>query len=222
MDKPLENETSTQDALDPISTLHKELNMNQPVSLPSRTDSARIAPETNAASAMVLPFRKSIWRQTTRYQFENCSRQQFKAISQLYDVIASKYRIEFPDLTDTLALADAINAMPDDPAPETDRSLVGSIVDYLQYATRLRGVQIPTAICALAVLKEGRYAPMDGKVARGLVTLNIVTDEVGEALVGRNVAAFARVYTAMVLPAWHRALLERSHEQADAYWASQS
>ena len=170
--------------------------------------------------ALVLPFRKSIWRKSTDYQFGNCSPDEFNVVAQLYDVISAKLRIAFPNLADSLALVMAIASLPDEPAEAGRDGLEAAIKLFLSRAILLRGIGIAVAICALAVLKNGRYAPIDRKVVSGLLNLGILTGGDANFLLGNDIGEFARVYTMTVLPAWHTETQRRTPEQADAYWAS--
>ncbi|WP_321935179.1 hypothetical protein [Paraburkholderia sp. J8-2] len=170
--------------------------------------------------AVVLPFRKSIWRKTTDYQFGGCSQEEFKVLSQLYDVISAKLQIAFPNLADSVALASAIDSLPDDPATAESSELETAIKAFLIRALRLRGIGIAVAVCALAVLKGGRYAPIDRKVVGGLLNLGIVTAIDAKALLRNDVTEFARVYAFTVLPEWRKETQRRTPEQADAFWAS--
>lgn len=113
-----------------------------------------------------------------------------------------------------------MDALPDDPAGAECSDLKERIELFLQRAMSLRGIGVAVAVCALAVRKGGLYAPVDRKVAGGLVNLGIVTAEDGRALLRTDIRAFARVYATSVLPAWHAEIQRRTPEQADAYWAS--
>lgn len=167
-----------------------------------------------------LPFRKSIWTPTGGYQFGGCTRREFSWVSRIYDVFRAKLNIAFPSLSSCVALAYAIAALPDDPAPVAPTVLEAAIGAFLLATRQLPSVSTATAICTLAVFKDGRYAPIDRKVVAGLVNGGIVGAAEADALLGQNVAAFSYVYVHKVLPEWQRETRRRGPPEADAFWAS--
>ncbi|MFM0526419.1 hypothetical protein PQR11_15710 [Paraburkholderia strydomiana] len=167
-----------------------------------------------------LPFRKSIWTPTNGYQFGDCTRREFGWVSRIYDVFRAKLNIAFPSLSSCLALADAVAALPNDPEAVAPIVLEASIGAFIRATRQLPSVNIATAICTLAVFKDGRYAPIDRKVVTGLFNLGVVDAAQADALLSQNVAAFSRVYVCQVLPEWHRETQRRSPPQADGFWAS--
>jgi hypothetical protein len=60
----------------------------------------------------------------------------------------------------------------------------------------------------LAVVSKGAFAPMDQKLAAGLLKLGYIEDHGAEALNSANVEDFAAVYVGEVIPRWRDA---RSH-----------
>lgn len=168
------------------------------------------------------PFRKSIWEITGDYRFDKCTEQELDDVALVYDIMAAKLRIAFPTPAVCRGLIVAITTLPDDPAAVPTAELIPMIDQYLHTTKSMRGVGITAAICSLAVLTQGRYAPMDQKVAKGLQNLGVVTAEEVRQLTGSaiRIGSFVQIYATKVLPAWYAETQKRVPEQADAYWGS--
>ncbi|MGA7779095.1 MAG: hypothetical protein WCA85_15495 [Paraburkholderia sp.] len=176
------------------------------------------------------PFRTSIWKRTDNYRFAECSPRELENASFVFDVVAAKHRIPFPSVGDCNELLKQIAALPDDPQAMSSTQLVKALEAFLRTTKRMLGVGVPTAMCLLAVVKRGAYAPMDTKFAMGLLCGEAITKDQAESLTSKRLAsysaksiqAFVNAYVYSVMPAWQEALHVRSPEQADAYWASKA
>lgn len=168
------------------------------------------------------PFRKSIWTNSGDYHFGKCTEHELDGIAQVYAVVAAKLQIAFPTPAVCKELLTAVAAVPDDPSSCSAIDLIPTLEQYLRASKSMRGVGIPVAICVLAVIKEGRYAPIDRKTAAGLHTLGVVTEEEVQHLTGAAIHRFVRVYANKVLPAWCREIQQRLPAHADAYWGAQA
>ena len=90
---------------------------------------------------------------------------------------------------------------------------------YLEGIRTIYGVGIKVAVCMLAVLSKGRFPPIDEKVVKGLVNLQLVTREDGRILNGQNVQAFSKVFVRQVHRHWRRALSDgKTPEEIDKEW----
>lgn len=186
---------------------------------PLTRSGARLA-NTLGTTARLIPFRKSIWVRSRRYHFAGLTPQQFDDLAQIYDVLGAKLNIAFPSFEDALALSHAIDALPSDPADVPAAELQTQLHQFLVLATGLHGIAIRTAICALAVRKDGRYPPMDRKIVAGLVALGVVTADGASDLLGVKSKPFAAAYVRYVVPAWKAEMETRTPSDADIAWAS--
>ncbi|WZV78054.1 hypothetical protein AAFM48_08150 [Burkholderia pseudomallei] len=170
----------------------------------------------------MLPFRKSIWKNAGDYHFGKCTEHELDGIAQVYAIVAAKLQIAFPTPAVCKELLAAVAAVPDDPSSCSTIDLIPMLEQYLRASKGMGGVGIPVAICVLAVVKEGRYAPVDRKTAAGLQTLAEVTEAEARHLTGTAIRNFVRVYVTKVLPAWVREIQQRMPAHADAYWGAQA
>lgn len=173
-------------------------------------------PRTTSASV----FRQSIWEERHDYRFHDCSTQQLDNLARVYNLMAAKLNIPFPTLDACQQLIAATEAVPDTPASIDDVTISEHLETYLDAATGIPGIGIPTAICMLAVEKGGAYAPMDKKVASGLFAGGIVTDAEVKALTGNKPEKFVRVYVEKVMARWQAERLCKSPREVDEGWAS--
>ncbi|RYZ88889.1 MAG: hypothetical protein EOP06_10175 [Proteobacteria bacterium] len=173
------------------------------------------------------PFRKSIWRKDSRFDLRplNFSDADYVDLAMSYSVIDAKLRIPIPSPGDVRKVVVIIRALPDNPATVPPPQVVSLVSSFLRTVTEFHGIGIPIAMCLLAVHKNGAYAPMDRKVARGLVKLRYISEVECDALVEpalshANLARFATVYAEKVLPVWIQERKTRLAHDIDNDWGS--
>lgn len=161
-------------------------------------------------------YRRSIWIRDEQYDLNDfqLSGQDMSDIGLLQSIEAAKKRTPPAPISNLVAIARTIRTLPrDKPLSEEEFSrLVQSISTY--------GIGIKTAVCMLAVLSEGAFAPMDDKVSTGLLALKLVDESDQRALNGQSLSRFTTAYVQKVLPAWRSARQRGIPAQAiDEAWA---
>lgn len=163
------------------------------------------------------PYRSGIWEPDPRYAFdrESLSVADYRAIDRLAAVDVAKKQAPPVPVNGLLAIAEAIRQM-----PRAKDATPGRVCRYLEATICHHGVGIPTAICMLAVMTDGDYAPVDCKFVAGMRAKKVLSKADEVDLNGKPIVAFAEVYVAKVLPAWAASRKRRSPEEADNYWGS--
>lgn len=132
----------------------------------------------------------------------------------------AKLNIAFPTPATLVLLRAAIREMPDDPESVAPEVLTDRLTDFLTATSDMPSVGFRPAVCMLAVLKSGKYAPIDQKVANGLSALSIFDDSIPvNRMFTRGVEPFVRDYVNFVLPAWFEATRRQSPREVDEEWA---
>ena len=167
-------------------------------------------------------YRRSIWQHNTAYDIElsGLSKAELKEVGRLASVDAAKKRTPPVPLKCLLIISRAVREMPRPRAATQD-----DLEKYLSTTLQCPGVGIATAICMLAVQRNGEYPPMDKKVASGLRALRKIDAEKMKNLTcGRPtktaIAAFAETYVRDVIPVWLELRKIRAPSEADNYLAS--
>jgi hypothetical protein len=81
---------------------------------------------------------------------------------------------------------------------------------------------VPSAVYAGEAFTQGDYAPIDRKVAAGLLAKDKITRAQRSILLGKEPQGFSEVYVGAVLPAWLDTRKTMSPQDADEYWGSAS
>lgn len=163
------------------------------------------------------PFRRSIWVHDERYDLnQSWTKEQLATISRLAAVDAAKKRIPPIGPRDLLKIEELARTM-----PASADVQVADVERFLNEVSQIRCAGVITAICMLSVLTDGDYAPIDRKVAKGLLSKGkISATERSELLDARNPHRFSKVYIHSVLPAWRESLSNRTPRMADDYWGA--
>lgn len=173
---------------------------------------------SNTVPMPASPYRKRIWAPSAAYDFTNLSLEQLHCLSVVYAMFAAKLNIPFPTPTAVLSACAAIAellALPESTDPEPLREPVSR---YMKLALSQKGFGFATAICLLAVLSHGRYAPIDRKNIAGMAKLQIVTREEASILIRKDLTAWIEVYLGKVMPAWWVEQRTLSPEEIDCKW----
>jgi hypothetical protein len=173
-----------------------------------------------AVEVLASPFRKIIWNKSLDYDFGACTEDELDNIALVYSVFAAKLNIAFPSRSTCSQLVRAIASVPAEPETVDPRRLMLALEQYLKQASGMSSVGVATAVCLLAVHSNGRYAPMDRKVALGMCNFGILTSEDEKTLRSTSLRRFVEVYVSKVLPAWHTEVKRRGPQQADAYFGT--
>lgn len=169
-----------------------------------------------------MTFRRSIWDVTDEYRFHGIANEKLEHIARVYNLMAAKLNIAFPTPAVCTIMIDAIAALPDDPAGVPTEMLKPALEAYIKLAKRQPGFNIKTAMCLLAVEKEGNYAPTDRKVTKGLLLRQVVSEEEAAILERQDVSKFVSVYIGKVLPAWARECQTKTAKDVDDAWGKSS
>jgi hypothetical protein len=170
--------------------------------------------------ALVSPFRNSIWTRTDKYHFGSCTDQEFDAIAKIYELWAAKLNIAFPSLDVCRKLAAEAATFIEQSSTADQGQMIVHLKQYLDRAVLLPGVGIITAICLLAIWSDGRFAPIDWKVASGMRKLGILSAKDEKTLSGKSHALIAHIYVIKVLSAWTEETKWRTPKEVDDYWGS--
>ncbi|OEZ59878.1 hypothetical protein DUGA6_35170 [Duganella sp. HH105] len=162
------------------------------------------------------PYRRSIWADTDAYNSNLFNRRDRAVISQMMSVVAAKHQVKIPGFEVCLQIFKAIQLVPSDPDRVDRSSLTKSLEHFLHQVPNWPGIGIPTALCLLAVLKEGRFAPHDKKFVHGLKALRIISEEEASTLLKKGgVVKVVDVYVNKVLPHWWLISRERGPQNTD-------
>ena len=163
-----------------------------------------------------MPYRRSIWIFNEKYAPppENAADVDFQLIGLLQSIEAAKKRTPPIPIARLPELAEKLKC-----PPEQITLNAAGFADYLNNLL-VYGVGIKTAVCMLAVVSGGAFAPMDDKLAEGLLKLGVITPDDAKALNGVNVQNFAAVYVGKVMPPWRNARsTDETPEEIDKRWA---
>jgi hypothetical protein len=169
-------------------------------------------------ATLASPFRNSIWSPTDKYHFGSCTDEEFHAVAKIYGLWEAKLNIAFPSLDVCRKLATEAATFIRLASTADQEQMITLLKQYLHRVISLPGVGITTAICMLAVWSDGRFAPIDRKVASGMRNLGILSADEEKTLGGQSVTRIAHVYVAKVLPAWARETKRRTPKEVDDHW----
>jgi hypothetical protein len=169
-------------------------------------------------ATLTSPFRNSIWPSTDKYQFRSCTNEEFDAVAKIFGLWAAKLNIAFPSLDVCRKLAtEAASVIELASTADQDR-MITLLEQYLARTKLLPDVGITTAICLLAIWSDGRFAPIDRKVASGMRNLGILSANEEKTLGGNSFARIAHVYVMKVLPAWVKETKRLTPKEVDDHW----
>lgn len=163
---------------------------------------------------------RSIWMDDPRYavDYRTLVDGDLATIKQLARVDRAKKRISQVPAMGLLRIADLIKDL-----GSSRYCNWQALQAYLEASVPILGVGFPTAMCMLAVRTDGDYAPMDVKVATGMLALKKISENDYGHLCGQEAEAFAKAYAPGVLKAWRWSRGEggtaRTPKEADEFWA---
>ncbi|MDP1790297.1 MAG: hypothetical protein Q8L12_06935 [Methylibium sp.] len=160
-------------------------------------------------------YRRSIWCHDANYDFapESWSPDDMAAISRLASVEAAKKRIQPIPINSLLAISRSAKQM-----PAASDATEEELVDFLTEGKAHQGAGVVTLICMLSVETNGDYAPIDRKVAAGLLAQGNISEGERTSLLSSDVWGFSKAYLKRVIPAWHESRINRLPFEADNFW----
>jgi hypothetical protein len=169
-------------------------------------------------ATLTSPFRNSIWSPTDKYHFGSCTNEEFDAVAKIYGLWEAKLNIAFPSLDVCRKLATEAATFIKLASTADQDQMITLLKQYLARAILLPGVGITTAICLLAIWSDGRFAPIDRKVASGMRNLGILSADEEKTLGGKSFTRIAHVYVMKVLPAWAKETTRLTPKEVDDHW----
>ena len=180
--------------------------------------SSAIKTVRSVIATLTSPFRNSIWTLTDKYQFRSCTDEEFDAIAKIYGLWAAKLNIAFPSLDACRKLATEAATFVKLASTADQDQMITLLEQYLARAIWLPDVGITTAICLLAIWSDGRFAPIDWKVASGMRNLGILSVDDEKTLGGKSCTRIAHIYVMKVLPAWAEETKRLTPKEVDDRW----
>jgi hypothetical protein len=165
---------------------------------------------------MSQAYRRSIWKQDQRYQIDvdHVSTEALNKIGIVQSIEAAKKQTPPIPFRQILEIVSSIERLPD--------SAEITVADFEVALRKMDswGAGLKTLICILSVLTNGRYPPLDRKIAKAARLKGIINDIEERALNATRPKKVAEIYVTKLVPRWLFELQNAaSAESLDNEWA---
>lgn len=161
-------------------------------------------------------FRRRIWEQNQHYKTKHTriNPDLIPIIDVIQSVEAAKKRTPPIPLSGLVKIAELSKTLPDP-----------TKVTVAQFKRLLDGLDcfgagVKTIIAIIARVSEGKYPPIDEKIAAGLRMMGVITEREESSLNRNSLARIASIYVNKILPKWREELASgKSPKDIDEEWA---